>query len=290
MVNVSCRLEVSTALTIGILAGGYVALFALERLQPLRRAKAPLMSRLGVNIVISGAAFAAAALAVGPAAGAALDFTHAASFGLLPLAGLHGPAELVAAFALLDLSFYYWHRANHASAVLWRFHNVHHIDPDLDVSTAFRFHFAEVAISALFRAAQVLLIGPSLAAWMLYEIAFELGTLFHHSNLRLPIALERALNKLLVTPRMHGIHHSDIRDEDLSNFGVVLPWWDRLHGTLRLNVPQQEVRIGIPGYALAEDNGIATCLAMPFRAQRDYWRGQLCRVPAPPERFQRLAA
>lgn len=277
-----------SALTIAILAAGYAALFALERAAPLRRARAPLVSRLVVNVAVSAAAFAAAAVAVSPAASAALDFTQGASFGLLQLAGLRGPAGIVATFVLLDLSFYYWHRANHASRFLWRFHNVHHIDPDLDVSTAFRFHFAEVGFSALFRAAQVLVIGPSLAAWIVYEIAFELGTLFHHSNLRLPIALERALNKMLVTPRMHGIHHSDIREEDLSNFGVVLPWWDRLHGTLRLNVPQQDVRIGIPGYALASDNRIAACLAMPFRAQRDYWAKQLVRMPAPPGRRQRL--
>ena len=187
-------------------------------------------------------------------------------------AGFSGALELVAAFLVLDLSFYYWHVANHRIAFLWRFHNVHHIDPDLDVSTAFRFHFVEVALSAGFRAVQVIVIGPSVFAYLVYEVAFELGTLFHHSNLRLPLVIERNLNRIAVTPRMHGIHHSDIREENISNFGVVFPWWDRLHRTLRLNVPQAEVTIGIPGYSRPEDNRILGCLALPFQSQRDYWQ------------------
>ncbi len=149
-------------------------------------------------------------------------------------------------------SIYYWHRANHRIGWLWRFHNVHHIDPDLDVSTAFRFHFVEVALSAGFRVLQVVLIGPSLAAYA---------------------ALECVLNKALVTPRMHGIHHSDIREEDLSDFGVVFPWWDRLHGTLRLNVPQSDVTIGVPAYSRAGDNAVVRAFVMPFAQQRKYWTG-----------------
>jgi sterol desaturase/sphingolipid hydroxylase (fatty acid hydroxylase superfamily) len=105
-----------------------------------------------------------------------------------------------------------------------------------------------------------------------YEAAFQLNTLFHHSNARLPLRLERALNRLLVTPRMHGIHHSQVRRETDSNFSVVLPWWDRLHGTLRLNVPQAAIAIGVPAYTLADDHRLWPALTLPFRRQRDYWR------------------
>jgi sterol desaturase/sphingolipid hydroxylase (fatty acid hydroxylase superfamily) len=145
---------VTGPLFVALLGGGYLTLFLLERVLPLRRAKKRLLGRLLVNIVISMTAFAAAAAMVQPAAARALDFAANKSFGLIPLAGLTGPAEIPAAFVLLDLGFYYWHVANHRIAFLWRFHNVHHIDPDLDVSTAFRFHFVEVvsrAPSARFR-------------------------------------------------------------------------------------------------------------------------------------------
>jgi sterol desaturase/sphingolipid hydroxylase (fatty acid hydroxylase superfamily) len=187
----------------------------------------------------------------------------------------------------MDLTFYWWHIANHRIGFLWRFHNVHHIDPDLDVSTGFRFHFGEVGMSAVFRVAQVLLIGTSMPAFAVYELVFQGNTLFHHSNLRLPIRLERLLNKVLVTPRMHGIHHSQVQRENNSNYGVVFPWWDRVHRTLGLNIPQAEIAIGIPGYSQPDDNRLRNALLMPFRKQRDYWRrsdGTLVERTAPVSR------
>jgi sterol desaturase/sphingolipid hydroxylase (fatty acid hydroxylase superfamily) len=268
----------SNLLTAAVLGVAYMALFLLERALPLRRPKARLLPRLLVNAAISVLAFATVVALVQPAAGVTLELAQSRSFGLLPIFGLAGAFELIASFVLLDLTFYYWHVANHRFAFLWRFHNVHHIDPDLDVTTAFRFHLVEVGFSAGFRAAQVLLIGPSLLAYAIYELAFQLGTLFHHSNVRLPIAVERTLNLMVVTPRMHGIHHSDIREENLANFGVVFSCWDRLHRTLCMNVPQSEVAIGIPGYAEPRDNALLSALAMPFRRQRDYWRGRLRRT------------
>jgi sterol desaturase/sphingolipid hydroxylase (fatty acid hydroxylase superfamily) len=176
------------------------------------------------------------------------------------------------AFLLMDLAFYWWHVANHRIPFLWRFHNVHHIDPDLDVSTAFRFRVGEVALSTAFRIVQISVIG--LSAWMfaVYEIVFQANTLFHHSNVRLPLHVERVLNMVIVTPRMHGIHHSQVRDETNSNYSVVFSWWDRLHRTLGLNIPQSEIVVGVPAYADAADNRFSNTFMLPFRRQRDYWR------------------
>ena len=84
---------------------------------------------------------------------------------------------------------------------------------------------------------------------------------------------------------MHGIHHSDLRDETHSNYSVVFPWWDWLHATLVLGVPQRAVTVGVPGYAAPEDNRLGSVLAMPFRAQRDYWPSPARpRDPAAPRR------
>lgn len=140
------------------------------------------------------------------------------------------------------------------------------------MSTGFRFHFGEVLLSTLFRVLQVGLIGMSLSTFAAYELVFQANTLFHHSNLRLPIRLERLLNKVLVTPRMHGIHHSQVRGETNSNFGVVFPWWDRLHRTLGLNIPQSKIEIGIPGYSSPDHNRLWHTVLMPFLGQRDYWQ------------------
>lgn len=145
---------------VGALAAAYVVLFLLERAVPLRRPKARLLPRLGVNLLISAAALLAVVSVVEPVSTGTLQWATSSSFGLMYLAALPGAVELVLVFLLLDLSFYYWHVANHRFALLWRIHNVHHIDPDLDVTTAFRFHFVEVVLSSGFRAAQIALIGP----------------------------------------------------------------------------------------------------------------------------------
>jgi sterol desaturase/sphingolipid hydroxylase (fatty acid hydroxylase superfamily) len=224
-----------------------LGLFVLERFFPLRRATRPLTGRLLVNL---------------------------AQWETIPAS-----VRPILAFLLMDLTFYWWHRANHRIPLLWRFHNIHHIDPDLDVSTAFRFHFGELAFSSAFRLVQIGLIGPSLFLYLIYETIFQAGTFFHHSNLRLPIRAERLLVVLIVTPRMHGIHHSHVAQETNSNYATVFSFWDRLHRTLGLNIRQSQIDIGIPGYSDKEDNSLKNVLVTPFKHQRDYWRGAHGEVP-----------
>lgn len=259
--------------TIGVVAAAMVVLLLVERRIPLRAQNVPWLRELAINVAFSALAFGVSALLVRPALLHAMGWSERRGLGLVYLLELPPMVRGVLAFVLLDLTFYYWHRLNHQWPALWRFHNVHHCDPGLGVSTSFRFHFGEVALSTIFRVLQVIAIGAPLSAYGVYEAAFQLNTLFHHSNVRLPIRVERRLNRFLVTPRMHGIHHSQVRDETMSNYSVVLPWWDWLHRTLRLNVPQARIVIGVPGYAEPEDNRLWPLLTMPFRRQRDYWLG-----------------
>jgi sterol desaturase/sphingolipid hydroxylase (fatty acid hydroxylase superfamily) len=250
----------------------FLLLFFLERIDPLRPLKNSLKQRLFINFCVTALAFATNATLVQPSAQFMMHWTKEQSFGLIHIIDLPPAIKVVLAFLLMDLSFYYWHRANHKFPLLWRFHNAHHIDPDLDVSTGFRFHFVEIALSTGFRVLQVALIGVSFSTYVIYELVFQANTLFHHSNVRLPIAMERWLNMVLVTPRMHGIHHSQVQEETNSNYSVVFPWWDKLHQTLRLNVPQESIEIGIPAYSSSEDNKLKRIFIMPFEKQRDYWR------------------
>jgi sterol desaturase/sphingolipid hydroxylase (fatty acid hydroxylase superfamily) len=251
-----------------------IAVFLLvsERFAGLRRSSRPLLPRLLINAGVSTVAFAAGLWVVRPTALALLQWTSDTRFGVLHLMPLPPIVQFPVAFLLMDLTFYWWHVANHRLPLLWRFHNVHHIDPDLDVSTALRFHFGEVVFSAGFRAIQVAAIGLSIGMFALYEVIFQANTLFHHSNVRIPIRIEQLLNLVIVTPRMHGIHHSQVREETNSNYSVVFSWWDRLHGTLGLNVPQSQIVIGVPGYSDPADNRFWNDLALPFRRQREYWR------------------
>jgi sterol desaturase/sphingolipid hydroxylase (fatty acid hydroxylase superfamily) len=259
-----------------------LALFVLERLFPLRRTTRSLVGRLIINFALSALTFGVAMVLVKPAALGALNWAANKPFGILHLMTMPPWLQWLAAFLLLDLSFYYWHVLNHRVPFLWRFHNVHHFDPDLDVSTGFRFHFGEVAMSAVFRIVQAAFIGPTLKQFLVYELVFQIHTLFEHSNWRLPEKLDRALRFLFVTPRMHGIHHSQFRDETNSNYSVVFSFWDRLHRTVCLGVPQEEVTIGVPGYSAIEDNRLSSAITAPFRKQKEYWPAtKLRREPGP---------
>lgn len=151
----------------------------------------------------------------------------------------------VIAVMLLDYTLYLWHVLTHRVPLLWRFHQVHHIDREMDATTALRFHFGEIAISVLFRAGQIILIGPSRMSVALWQIFLVSCILFHHSNVRLPIASERRLARLLVTPRLHGIHHSIAPEQVNSNWSSGLTIWDWLHGTLQTEVPQHAIVIGV---------------------------------------------
>jgi sterol desaturase/sphingolipid hydroxylase (fatty acid hydroxylase superfamily) len=255
-----------------VVAAVFVTLLTFETRFSLRQPKRPKARRFVVNVGVSALALATGAYIVVPTALKLSEQSSETSFGLLRLVPLPYAAEFAAGFLLMDLTFYYWHRANHSISFFWRFHNVHHIDPDLDVSTSFRFHFGEVLYSLGFRVLQVYLIGISLLTYLVYELFFQCATMFHHSNIRLPITFERCLNKIIVTPRMHGIHHSIVQNEINSNYSVIFRWWDLLHGTLRLNVKQSDVVIGVPAYLDPQENAFVNLLILPFRKQREYWR------------------
>jgi sterol desaturase/sphingolipid hydroxylase (fatty acid hydroxylase superfamily) len=254
-----------------VLVGFFLCLLLLETLFPLRHRTRTLIYRLLVNLGTAALAFAVAAGIVRPVGLSLAAWSSTKSFGLLHLVALPAAVQFGLAFLLMDLTFYYWHRANHKFPVLWRFHNVHHIDPDLDVSTALRFHPGEVLLSAGFRVLQVSLIGLPPLTYMIYEGVFQASTLFHHSNVRLPLRLERLLNLVLVTPRMHGIHHSVVEGETNSNYSTVFSWWDRLHRSVCLDIPQAALVIGVPAYHEPLDNAWWHVLALPFRRQRAYW-------------------
>ena len=250
----------------------FLSLLVLEGRFSLRQGKRSKVERFLINAAVSMLALATGSYIVAPVALTLASWNSESSFGLLSVISLPFTAEFILGFLLMDLTFYYWHRANHSIPLFWRFHNVHHVDPDLDVSTSFRFHFGEVLYSVGFRALQVYLIGISLLTYLVYELIFQCATMFHHSNIRLPITFERCLNKVIVTPRMHGIHHSIVQNETNSNYSVIFRWWDVIHGTLRLNVKQSDVVIGVPAYFGPEDNKFLNLLILPFRKQREYWR------------------
>lgn len=255
-----------------VLVSVFALLFAAEYLHPLRPATRSLVHRVPVNLLFSALAFLVGVEIVRPVGLNLAALASGSGAGLTSWLHFSPTARFCIGFLLMDFTFYWWHRANHSLPLLWRFHAVHHVDPDLDVTTAFRFHLGEILYSAGFRAAQVGLLGVTPTIYLTYETFFTLETMFHHSNIRLPIRLERILNQVIVTPRMHGIHHFGVQNATNSNYSVIFRWWDALHRTLRLNVLHERIVIGIPGYRDPSDNRLWDLLSQPFCRQKNYWR------------------
>ena len=267
--------KVPSWLSVSLVVGALGVLVWLERRSPLRRRVEPKLTRDGRNLALACFGAVALQLTESPVSSRLATLVEQRNWGLLKIASLPAWLELVLAALLLDYSLYVWHVLTHKVPFLWRFHLVHHVDRDLDASTALRFHFAELIVSVPWRAAQIVVIGVSPFSFSVWQTLLLISILFHHSNVRLPIAWERRLSLLMVTPRMHGIHHSMVQQETDSNWSSGLTIWDRLHGTLRLNVPQDEITIGVPAYGESTDVGFLKLLGLPFSQQKQDWESTI---------------
>lgn len=261
----------------------YSAFLWLEHRRPLRRSVESKLTRNLRNLTVAALGVVAVQLAELPIVMPLAALVEQKKWGLVNLAGFPVWAEVAVAFVLLDYTLYVWHVLTHRVPWLWRFHVVHHADLDMDASTALRFHFGELIISVPWRAGQIFLIGVSPLSFVIWQALLFAMILFHHSNVRLPIGIERRLNLLIVTPRMHGIHHSIVREETDSNWSSGLTLWDWLHGTLRLNVPQEEIAIGVPAYRIPQETSLLKLLKLPFTKQRPSWQLPGGGRPARPE-------
>jgi len=179
------------------------------------------------------------------------------------------PFWLAVLASVLVLDFFIWlqHVMVHAVPALWRLHRVHHADLDFDVTTGSRFHTLEILLSMGIKFAVILLLGPPVLAVVIFEVLLNATAMFNHSNVRLPLAVDRVLRWFVVTPDMHRVHHSVEDDETNSNFGFNLPWWDRLFGTYRdqPRAGHEAMSIGIHGYRNIRQVGwLPGMLWLPF--------------------------
>lgn len=265
----------------GTAAPGVAGLIILiaERKRPLRRPTQAEPSRSIVNLALGAMSLAVVALVEAPLTRPLAERAERKRLGLVQRLSLPSWARDAAGVLLMDYTIYLWHVATHKVPFLWRFHLVHHVDMDLDSTTALRFHGVDMAISAPVRVAQVAAVGLSPRALRIWQAWFFLSVLFHHSNLRLPERFERRLARIVTTPRMHGIHHGAARDQTDSNWSSGLAFWDHLHRTFRLDVPQAEIVVGVPAYRDPAETGLLPSLALPFTPERDAWSAPPLRKP-----------
>ena len=257
--------EAALRLTFFLLAFAGLALW--EMLAPRRVLLVPKAKRWLANIGILVINTALTRI-VAPAAAVGIAFyADQRGIGLLHAVELPAPLEVVFAAIVLDLTIYLQHVMFHAVPLLWRLHRVHHADLDFDVTTGTRFHPIEILLSLAIKTAAIFVMGAPVIAVLIFEVALNLTSMFNHSNVRLPTSFDRVLRWLVVTPDMHRVHHSILRDETDRNFGFNLPWWDRIFGTYR-GQPRgthEQMTIGIPGFRDPRHCATLTgILALPF--------------------------
>ena len=188
-------------------------------------------------------------------------------WGLLNTVDLPRWAAVILAVLALDLAIYLQHVVFHAVPVLWRLHRMHHADLDIDVTTGARFHTIEILASMVLKLAGIAALGAPAIAVLAFEILLNATSMFNHANIRLPAGFDRVLRWLVVTPDMHRVHHSIVRQETNSNFGFNLPWWDRLLGTYRAQpaAGHKAMTIGIEQFRSPGEQRLDRMLTQPFR-------------------------
>ncbi|MFE8032451.1 sterol desaturase family protein [Thiohalocapsa marina] len=237
-----------------------IAPFYLDRTHRLRHGGRNLaLALVGGGI---GAAFAPAMLW-------AMQTAATQGWGLAHWLALPTWAGALIAFVLFDLWMYIWHRLNHRVPLLWRLHRVHHSDPAMDATTALRFHPGEILISSLLNLPLLMLIGMTLDTLILYKAVMFVVILLHHSNVALSPGLDRALGRVCVPPSMHRVHHSERRAETDSNYGTILPYWDRLFGSYRQRADLADIRFGMGRFVEPRWQRLAGLLQIPLIGKDD---------------------
>ncbi len=262
------------AIRFGVFVGLLIVLALAEAVLPRRLRTFPRISRWLTNLGMAGVSTAVirtlgligVQLAVPTIAIAAAVLASEKGWGLLHALDVPAWPAAIIGFIVLDFAIWFSHWASHRVPLLWRVHRVHHTDRDFDVTTALRFHPVEIGLSMLYKVVWVLALGPSPATVIVFEMVLNALALFNHSNLALPLPLDRLLRLVIVTPDMHRVHHSVHAAEHNHNFGFNLAVWDRLFGlyTAQPSDGHTAMSIGLPDYQSASPTRLLWSLALPF--------------------------
>ena len=255
---------------LGIFIGLFLLLAVMEYLAPRRELEHVKAKRWITNwLIVIIDSFVLRLIFTGAAVGVAI-WAEANGYGLFNLVQIPMALSVVTSFIILDFAIWFSHLASHKIPLLWTVHRMHHSDVDIDVSTAIRFHPIEIVLSMLWKMIIVVLLGAPAIAVLIFEIVLNGAAMFNHSNLKLPLGLDRILRLFIVTPDMHRVHHSIVHNETDSNYGFNLAIWDRIFGTY-IDQPEaghKNMKIGLSEWQDERPTKLLWSLKVPFIKQR----------------------
>jgi sterol desaturase/sphingolipid hydroxylase (fatty acid hydroxylase superfamily) len=237
---------------------------AMELILPYRASSVSKLKRWINNIALALFNSLLLQLVFSSAVASTAVYVQSHRLGVLNMVEIPLWLKVFVTVVFLDFMLYLWHLLNHEMPTLWRFHRVHHSDLNMDVSTATRFHFGELAISAVIKISIIFFLGASTLAVLVFESLLVLCAQFEHSSLKVSKWFEAIYWIFFVPPSMHRIHHSVIINERNTNYGTIFSLWDRILGTLLSNVNQDDIRIGVGAYRRPDKLNFHQLLAMPF--------------------------
>lgn len=252
-------------------AATFILMFLLETWLPRRQRTENRVRRTWNNLLL--ALFNSVAVRFLPilsAVGAA-TYAEAKQIGIFNRYPTSTVFEYAVILVLFDFIIYWQHVLSHKIPMIWKFHQVHHADHDLDASSGLRFHPVEILFSMLIKCIAVLILGATPECVVVFEIVLNSSAIFNHSNLKLPVPIDRGLRWMVVTPDMHRIHHSIHLDETNRNFGFNIPWWDYIFRTYKAQPrePHTNMRLGLPEFPQTDQTvPIWSMLRMPFLLNR----------------------
>lgn len=260
--------DFEVTLRLGVFLGLLGALALAERHWPRHRAAPEPARRWPANLGLGVIDTLALRLLLPWLAVDAARYAQTNGIGLLHRLTLTTTASWILTVVALDFLIYWQHRLLHANGLLWRLHRVHHSDTALDATSALRFHPLEMLLSMGIKIPAILALGAPPGAVLLFEILLNGFALFAHANLRLPLRIDHWLRYVVVTPEMHRIHHSVLREEHDSNYSFHLSIWDRLFGSYRhaTRGAPESFPLGLSEFRTAHEQTLPALLMQPFRS------------------------
>jgi sterol desaturase/sphingolipid hydroxylase (fatty acid hydroxylase superfamily) len=249
--------------------GSFLSVAVWETRQPNREWIIPTGRRWTLHgaMWLLGAVLSVLLLRLTPVAAAVVSAQK--GWGWMPRTGLPGWVLAVLTVLLMDFTKYWSHRLFHMIPALWRFHRVHHSDPDFDISTSWRFHPLEQIAMRSLLIGVIVVSAPPPGAVLVAELISIFSNFFDHANADLPAKADRFLRRWLVTPSVHRLHHGLHESLHGRNLGEIFPWWDRLLGTYtEPDAEDRKVEVGLRGYPHAAEMGVGEILTEPFRGDR----------------------
>jgi sterol desaturase/sphingolipid hydroxylase (fatty acid hydroxylase superfamily) len=246
----------------------FLAVALWETLQPVR-AKTPASGRRwGIHGILSGLSDVIQTIAARVFWVGAAGLVQGNPYGVLNRPSIPYGLRVVLSLLILDFLRYAAHRLYHAFGPLWRIHEIHHSDPEFDVSTATRFHPLELLPSRAIHLAGIIVFAPPLAAVLISELVAMLSNFMQHANASLPPRLESILRLVFITPDLHRIHHSDEEEDYGCNFGQTFSIWDRMFKTYSGSSYNGKIVPGLKRMNPSELLGVRALLTRPFQPQK----------------------